>query len=55
MKKGRKTIKEATHMLMTKFDIFEKNRSVLFAKSEHPVFTVIRLSIFLNGYQFYIF
>jgi hypothetical protein len=55
MKKGRKTIKEATHMLMTKFDTLKKNRSVLFAKSEHPVFTVIRLSIFLNGCQFYIF
>jgi hypothetical protein len=27
----------------------------MFAKSEHPVFTMIRRSIFLNGGQLYIF
>jgi hypothetical protein len=27
----------------------------MFAKPEHPVFTVIRRSIFLNGGQLYIF
>jgi hypothetical protein len=34
---------------------FWKNRSVLFAKPEHPVFTVLRWSIFLNRGQHYIF
>jgi hypothetical protein len=34
---------------------FWENRSVLFAKPEHPVFTVIRWSIFLNGGELYIF
>jgi hypothetical protein len=42
-------------VLTTKFDILEKNHSVMFAKSEHPIFTVIRRSIFLNGGQLYIF
>jgi hypothetical protein len=34
---------------------FCKNRSVRFAKLEHPVFIVMRWSIFLNGGQLYIF
>jgi hypothetical protein len=35
--------------------IFWENQSVQFIKSEHPVFTVLRWSIFLNGCQLYIF
>jgi hypothetical protein len=35
--------------------VFCKNRSVQFSKPEHPVFTVIRWLIFLNGVQFYTF
>jgi hypothetical protein len=43
------------NMLTTKFDILKKNQSILFAKPEYLVFTVIRWSIFLNGGQLYIF
>jgi hypothetical protein len=34
---------------------FWKNRSVRFARLKHPVFTVIRWSIFLYGVELYIF
>jgi hypothetical protein len=54
MEKGRRNIKEPTHVFTAKFDIWE-NQNVLFAKLEHLVFTVMRWSIFLNGDQFYIF
>jgi hypothetical protein len=39
---------------MTKFDILEKSKCLIF-KPKYSVFTVIRWSIFLNGYQLYIF
>jgi hypothetical protein len=55
MKKGRRNIKESTHVLTTKFDILEKNWSVWFPKSEHLVFGVLRWLIFLNGGHLYIF
>jgi hypothetical protein len=35
MKKGRKTIKEATHMLMTKFDILEKKTGVSYLLNQN--------------------
>jgi hypothetical protein len=54
MKKGRKNIKESIIVLTTKFDIVE-NWSVRFVKPEHPIFTMIRWSIFLNEGQLYIF
>jgi hypothetical protein len=54
MEKGRKDIKEPTHVLTTKFDILKKSERPV-TQLEHLIFTMIRHSIFLNGFHLYIF
>jgi hypothetical protein len=54
MKKGSKTSR-SQHMCWWPKVTFWEIWSVQFPKLEHPVFTVMRLSIFLNGCKLYIF